>query len=410
MKVVIVGGGIGGLALALSLQRRGVDCHVYESAPEVREIGVGITLLPHAMRELARLGVQAQLEEAGIDNLESVFFNRFGQFIYREPRGRHAGYPWPEIGIHRGKLHRVLYQAALERLGQDRIHLDHRCVGVEQDAASATARFQDGTGAVLPQARGDVVIACDGVNSAVRRQFYPDEEVAFTGINTWRGVTVHPPILSGQSYMRIGTVDTGKMVIYPIVDNVDGKGGQLINWVAEIRQDVASKNDWNKPGRIEDFLPFFAGWRFDWLNVPRLITTAQQIFEYPMVDKDPVPRWTFGRVTLLGDAAHPMYPRGSNGSAQALIDASSLADELTSAKEPEAALQAYEKRRIELTARIVQTNRTVPPDFIIMKADELSGGQPIAGGIDSLISQAELRRISEDYKRIAGFSLDAFKN
>jgi 5-methylphenazine-1-carboxylate 1-monooxygenase len=144
--------------------------------------------------------------------------------------------------------------------------------------------------------------------------------------------------------------------------------------------------------------------------VPRLITTAQQIFEYPMVDKDPVPRWTFGRVTLLGDAAHPMYPRGSNGSAQALIDASSLADELTSAKEPEAALQAYEKRRIELTARIVQTNRTVPPDFIIMKADELSGGQPIAGGIDSLISQAELRRISEDYKRIAGFSLDAFKN
>jgi 5-methylphenazine-1-carboxylate 1-monooxygenase len=410
MKVVIVGGGIGGLALALSLQRRGVDCHVYESAPEVREIGVGITLLPHAMRELARLGVQAQLEEAGIDNLESVFFNRFGQFIYREPRGRHAGYPWPEIGIHRGKLHRVLYQAALERLGQDRIHLDHRCVGVEQDAASATARFQDGTGAVLPQARGDVVIACDGVNSAVRRQFYPDEEVAFTGINTWRGVTVHPPILSGQSYMRIGTVDTGKMVIYPIVDNVDGKGGQLINWVAEIRQDVASKNDWNKPGRIEDFLPFFAGWRFDWLDVPRLITTAQQIFEYPMVDKDPVPRWTFGRVTLLGDAAHPMYPRGSNGSAQALIDASSLADELTSAKEPEAALQAYEKRRIELTARIVQTNRTVPPDFIIMKADELSGGQPIAGGIDSLISQAELRRISEDYKRIAGFSLDAFKN
>jgi 5-methylphenazine-1-carboxylate 1-monooxygenase len=410
MKVVIVGGGIGGLALALSLQRRGVDCHVYESAPEVREIGVGITLLPHAMRELAQLGVQAQLEEAGIDNLESVFFNRFGQFIYREPRGRHAGYPWPEIGIHRGKLHRVLYQAALERLGQDRIHLDHRCVGVEQDGAGATARFQDGAGAALPQARGDVVIACDGVNSAVRRQFYPDEEVAFTGINTWRGVTVHPPILSGQSYMRIGTVDTGKMVIYPIVDNVDGKGGQLINWVAEIRQDVASKNDWNKPGRIEDFLPFFAGWRFDWLDVPRLITTAQQIFEYPMVDKDPVPRWTFGRVTLLGDAAHPMYPRGSNGSAQALIDASSLADELASAKDPEAALQAYEKRRIELTARIVQTNRTVPPDFIIMKADELSGGQPIAGGIDSLISQAELRRISEDYKRIAGFSLDAFKN
>jgi 5-methylphenazine-1-carboxylate 1-monooxygenase len=409
MKVVIVGGGIGGLALALSLQRHGVDCEVYESAPEVREIGVGITLLPHAMRELAQLGVQAPLEEAGIDNLESVFFNRFGQFIYREPRGRHAGYPWPEVGIHRGKLHRVLYRAALDRLGVERIHLDRRCTGVDQDAVSATARFVDGAGAPAPEARGDVVIACDGVNSAVRRQFYPDEQVAFTGINTWRGVTVHPPILSGQSYLRIGTIATGKMVIYPIEDNVDGKGNQLINWVAEIRQDVASKNDWNKPGRVEDFLPFFAGWRFDWLDVPRLITTAQQIFEYPMVDKDPVARWTFGRVTLLGDAAHPMYPRGSNGSAQALIDASTLSAELAAGNDPQAALQAYEKRRLELTARVVQTNRTVPPDFIIMRADELSGGQPIAGGIDSLISQAELRRISEDYKRIAGFSLDSLK-
>jgi 5-methylphenazine-1-carboxylate 1-monooxygenase len=409
MKVVVVGGGIGGLALALSLHRRGIDCDVYESAPEVREIGVGITLLPHAMRELEQLGLQERLEQAGIDNLESVFFNRFGQFIYREARGRHAGYAWPEIGIHRGKLHRVLYEAALERLGADRIHLDRRCVGVDQDDSGSSARFQDAAGGALPPAHGDVVIACDGVNSAVRRQFYPDEQVAFTGINTWRGVTVHPPILSGRSYLRIGTIATGKMVIYPIVDNVDGKGNQLINWVAEIRQDVASKNDWNKPGRVEDFLPFFAGWRFDWLDVTRLITTAQQIFEYPMVDKDPVPRWTFGRVTLLGDAAHPMYPRGSNGSAQALIDAAALADELASAQDPQAALQAYEKRRIDVTARIVQTNRTVPPDFIIMRADELSGGHPIAGGIDSLISQAELRRISEDYKRIAGFSLDTLK-
>jgi 5-methylphenazine-1-carboxylate 1-monooxygenase len=409
MKAVIVGGGIGGLALALSLHRRGIDCDVHESAPEVREIGVGITLLPHAMRELEQLGLQERLEQAGIDNLESVFFNRFGQFIYREARGRHAGYAWPEIGIHRGKLHRVLYEAALERLGADRIHLGRRCARVDQDESGATARFQDAAGIALPPAHGDVVIACDGVNSAVRRQFYPDEQVAFTGINTWRGVTVHPPILSGRSYLRIGTIATGKMVIYPIVDNVDGKGNQLINWVAEIRQDVASKNDWNKPGRVEDFLPFFASWRFDWLDVTRLITNAQQIFEYPMVDKDPVPRWTFGRVTLLGDAAHPMYPRGSNGSAQALIDASALADELALAKEPQAALQAYEKRRIAVTARIVQTNRTVPPDFIIMRADELSGGHPIAGGIDSLISQAELRRISEDYKRIAGFSLDTLK-
>jgi 2-polyprenyl-6-methoxyphenol hydroxylase-like FAD-dependent oxidoreductase len=406
MKIAVIGGGIGGLGLALALHRHGIACDVYESVPEVAEIGVGITLLPHAMRELAAMGVQAQIEAAGIENLESVFFNRHGQFIYREPRGRHAGYDTPEIGIHRGKLHRVLYEAVLSRLGAQRVYLDHRCVGVEQQADSAIARFQNSAGATLPEVQADVIVACDGVNSAVRRQFYPAEQVAFTGINTWRGVTVHKPILTGKSYMRIGSIETGKMVIYPIVDNVDGQGTQLINWVAEIRQDVASKNDWNKPGRLDDFLPFFADWRFDWLDVPQLIASARNIFEYPMVDKDPVARWTFGRVTLLGDAAHPMYPRGSNGAAQALIDGVTLADELALTHDPAIALQSYEKRRLEQTARVVQTNRTVPPDFIIMKADELSGGKPFEGSIDNLISQEALRRISDDYKRIAGFSLD----
>jgi 2-polyprenyl-6-methoxyphenol hydroxylase-like FAD-dependent oxidoreductase len=407
MRVAIVGGGIGGLALALALRQRGLACEVYEGVREVREVGVGITLLPHAMRELAALGVQPQIEALGIENLESVFFNRWGQYVYREPRGRHAGYRLPEIGIHRGKLHRVLFQAVRERLGDVHVHLDHRCVGVEQDDSRATLRFEDAAGQLRPPVEADVVVACDGVNSAIRRQFYPEEQLAFTGINTWRGVTVHRPILSGKSYVRVGCVDTGKMVIYPIVDNVDGQGNQLVNWVAEIRQHEASRNDWNKPGQLEDFIGFFAGWQFDWLDVPTLMANAQQIFEYPMVDKDPVPRWTFGRVTLLGDAAHPMYPRGSNGSAQALIDARTLADALVSQGDPLSALARYEAQRLAPTARIVQTNRTVPPDFIIMKADELSGGKPYAGSIDDLVSQDELRRISEQYKHIAGFSLDA---
>ena len=407
-RVAIAGGGIGGLALSLSLHARGIACDVYEQAGEIREIGVGITLLPHAMRELAALGVQPQLEAEGIENLESVFFNRWGQFIYREARGRHAGYPLPEIGIHRGKLHRVLYEAAVERLGADRIHLGLRCTGTEQDANGATLLLEDAEG--RPQgARADVVVACDGVNSAVRRQFYPGEQLAFTGINTWRGVSVHRPILTGRSYLRIGTIETGKMVIYPIVDDIDGRGSQLINWVAEMRQPPDAMNDWNKPGRLEDFLPIFERWRFDWLDVPQLIRSATQVFEYPMVDKDPVARWTFGRVTLLGDAAHPMYPRGSNGSAQALIDARVLADELARHADPQAALDAYEAQRQPFTAKVVETNRTVPPDFIIMKADELSGGRPFDGGIDTLISQDELRRISDDYKNVAGFSLAAVK-
>lgn len=408
MRIAVIGGGIGGLALALGLKQRGLDCDVYEQAQEIREIGVGITLLPHAMRELAALGVQPAIERTGIENLESVFFNRWGQFVYREQRGRHAGYPLPEIGIHRGKLHRVLFEAARERLGPSRIHLDRRCTGVSQDGDRAILTFEDASGALHMPVQADVVVACDGVNSAVRRQFYPNEPLAFTGINTWRGVTVHKPILTGKSYLRVGSIDTGKMVIYPIVDNVDGQGSQLVNWVAEIRQDVRSKNDWNKPGVLADFLPFFADWTFDWLDVPQLIAGAQQVFEYPMVDKDPVPRWTFGRVTLLGDAAHPMYPRGSNGSAQALIDARVLADLLVAQQgDPAAALQAYERERLEPTARVVQTNRTVPPDFIIMKADELSGHRPFAGSVDDVVSQDELRRISDEYKKIAGFSLDA---
>lgn len=408
LKIAVVGGGIAGLGFALALRQKGLACEVYEAVPEVRELGVGITLLPHAMRELAALGVQDKLEAVAIENLESVFFNRYGQFIYREPRGRHAGYPVPELGIHRGKLHRILFEEALDKIGAAHIHTDHRCVGVEQDEAGATIHFVDSTGARREPVRADIVVACDGVHSVIRRQFYPDEKMAFAGINTWRGVTRHKPILSGKSYMRIGSIDTGKMVIYPIVDNVDGQGNQLINWMAEIKRDSSTMNDWNRPGDVADFADIFRDWRFDWLDVPELIANAEQILEYPMVDKDPVDQWTFGRVTFMGDAAHPMYPRGSNGAAQGLIDARTLAELLASSADPLAALTAYEQARLGPTARVVQTNRSTPPDFINIKVDELSGGKPF-GNIDDLISQEELRQISENYKKIAGFSQDALK-
>jgi len=261
----------------------------------------------------------------------------------------------------------------------------------------------------LPAVRCDVVVACDGIHSALRRQFYPHEKLAFAGINTWRGVTRHKPILSGRSYMRIGSIKTGKMVIYPIVDAIDAQGRQLINWMAEIEGDSREMNDWNQGGQVQDFIGIFRDWRFDWLDVPELIRQADQVLEYPMVDKDPVAQWTFGRVTLMGDAAHPMYPRGSNGSAQALIDARVLAGQLAELSDPLAALQAYQELRCEATARIVQTNRTLPPDFINIRVDELSGDKPFRH-IDDVISQAELREISEQYKRVAGFSLDALKS
>ncbi len=409
-RIAVIGGGIAGLGFALALHQQGLACTVYESVPAVRELGVGITLLPHAMRELAALGLQAELEAAGIENLESVFFNRFGQFIYREPRGRHAGYPLPEIGIHRGKLHRILFDAAVRRLGPDRVLTNHRCAGISQDDAGATIAFvRSSDGGALPPVACDLVVACDGIHSGIRRQFYPAEKLAFAGINTWRGVTRHAPILTGKTYMRIGSIKTGKMVVYPIVDDIDGQGLQLVNWMAEIEGDSRDMNDWNQGGRLDDFIGIFQDWRFDWLDVPALIRQADQVLEYPMVDRDPIPQWTFGRVTLMGDAAHPMYPRGSNGSAQALIDGRVLAAELASQADPLVALRAYEDLRREATARIVQTNRSLPPDFINIRVEELSGDKPFRH-IDDIISQDALRAISEHYKRVAGFSLDALKS
>jgi 2-polyprenyl-6-methoxyphenol hydroxylase-like FAD-dependent oxidoreductase len=404
-EIAIVGGGICGLSLALNLHRRGIPCTVYERAPEVKELGVGITLLPHAMREFTALGVAGQLLDAGIESRESCFFNRFGQLIYHEERGRHAGYDFPEVMIHRGRLHMILFRAAQARLGADRIRTDHDCVGIEQDDDGVTVQLQAfSSGAAREPVRAAAVIACDGINSTIRKTFYPDEQVSFAGINTWRGVTRRKPILSGRSYMRVGSIFTGKMVIYPIVDNVDQDGNQLINWMAEIKQDTFAKNDWNKTGDLKDFFPIYESWRFKWLDVADMIGKADQILEYPMVDRDPVGRWTFGRITLAGDAAHPMYPRGSNGAAQAAIDARILADCLEQHADRRAALTAYEQARREATAKVVRTNREFPPDFINIKVEELVGDRPF-DDLDKYITQDELRALSENYKRVAGFSL-----
>ena len=403
--IAIVGGGICGLALALNLHRRGIACRVYERAGEIRELGVGITLLPHAMREFTALGVADALLASGIESRESCFFNRFGQLIYKEDRGTHAGYQFPEVMIHRGRLHRILYEAACAQLGTERIVTDRTCVRVEQDDGGATVVFAEtSTGRRRAPGGARAVIACDGINSAIRKQLYPDDDVAFAGINTWRGVTRRKPILSGRTYMRIGSILTGKIVVYPIVDDIDGDGNQLINWMAEIKRDTFDKNDWNKAGNLADFQPLYEGWRFDWLDVADLIRRADFILEYPMVDKDPLGRWTFGRVTLAGDAAHPMYPRGSTGAAQAAVDARTLADCLAAHGDVRAALLAYEAARREATAMVVRTNREHPPDFINIKVEELVGDRPF-DDLDAFITQDELRALSEGYKRVAGFSL-----
>ena len=248
MNIAIVGGGIAGLSFALGLHQRGIDCDVFESVTDIKEIGVGITLLPHGMRELAALGVQDALEAVGIENLESVFYTQHGQYVYREARGRHAGYALPEIGIHRGKLHRILFDAAVSRLGADKVHTGMRCTGFSQNADGVQIDFANAHTGQPVSVNAQIAVACDGVNSVIRKQMHPQDAICFAGINTWRGVTVHPPILTGKSYLRIGTVEVGKMVIYPIIDNVDGKGNQLINWVAELQKPNAVMNDWNRAG------------------------------------------------------------------------------------------------------------------------------------------------------------------
>jgi 5-methylphenazine-1-carboxylate 1-monooxygenase len=404
-KIAIVGGGICGLALALNLHHRGIQCRVYERVPEIKPLGVGITLLPHAMRELTALGLGDQLLTAGIENRESCFFNRFGQLIYKEPRGKFAGYDVPEVGIHRGRLHLILANSVRDRLGDDAVSTNHECADVVQDEHGVTISFKEtSTGRQIEDVRADAVIACDGINSVIRKRYYPDEKLAFAGINSWRGVTRRKPILGGQTYMRVGSIRTGKIVIYPIIDNVDGNGNQLINWMADIHRDTFTLNDWNKPGNLADFLPVYENWNFDWLDVAQMIRESEQILEYPMVDKDPIETWTFDRITLAGDAAHPMYPRGSNGAAQSLIDARTLADALQSHPDERKALKAYEAARVTAAANVVRTNRQSPPDFINTKVEELVGDRPFQN-LDDYITQDELRMLSENYKRVAGFTL-----
>jgi 2-polyprenyl-6-methoxyphenol hydroxylase-like FAD-dependent oxidoreductase len=407
--IIIVGAGIGGLTFGLTLQAAGIPCRIYESAAEIRPIGVGINLLPHATKELATLGLEADLAKVAIATADATFFNRFGQLIYQEPLGRAAGYAHPQFSIHRGDLQMVLRDAFVARAGADRLLAGHHCTGVEQDERGVTLHFSDGPGgARRGSVRGRVAIACDGINSAVRKQFFPDEgEPRYSGVNMWRGVTRWKPILSGASMVRAGWLSQGKMVIYPI-RHADASGLQLINWVAEIETPVYRKRDWNRPGALEDFIGAFADWHFDWLDVPEFIRAADHVLEFPMVDQDPLPRWSFGRVTLLGDAAHPMVPRGSNGAGQAILDARALVAALLANDDPVAALASYEKQRLEATTRIVLTNRTNPPDAILREVFQRTHDRPF-GRIDDVISRDELVALSEGYKRIAGYSKDALR-
>ena len=400
-EVLIVGAGIGGLTAALELYRRGVACRIYESAPEIRPVGVGINLLPHATEVLGALGLVPQLAKLAVETAEAAFFNRFGQLIYQEPLGRSAGYSWPQFSIHRADLQAVLLDAVKSRIGEARIHLGWHCTGFEQDEKRVRLSFRD-----RDPVEGEAAVACDGIHSVIRRQLYPHEgEPRYSGVNMWRGVTRWKPILSGASMLRAGWLATGKLVHYPIrneVDEtVDGTKRQLVNWLWEIETPSYQRWDWNRAARVEDFIAGAQSWKFNWLDVPAFLRAAELVLEYPMVDKDPLPAWSFGRVTLLGDAAHPMVPRGSNGAGQAILDAKVLAEKLAQGTNP-ASLKSYESERLGPTSSVVLENRRNPPDAILREVYERTGDRPF-DSIEAVISAQELAALSERYKQVAGY-------
>ncbi|MGP4057211.1 flavin-dependent oxidoreductase [Mycobacterium sp. 4D054] len=398
-RIVIVGGGIAGLSLALHLHQRGIACHVYEAAPAFRPLGVGISLLPHGTKALVELGLLDELRKRAVIFQESCFVTGKGQFVYTDP----AVSEYPQFLIHRADLHEVLYDAVVQRLGADAVTLGHTSTGVEEAADGAVVHFVDSqTREPLPSQSGRAVIACDGIHSSIRAQFYPDEgEPVFTGVNMWRGTTIHPPIASGGSHLRIGTVDRGKMVIYPIRNLPDGN--QLVNWVAEIRQEESGPVDWSVAGRVEDVLPTFADWTFDWLDVPALIKNAEAILEYPMSDRNPVDRWTFGHVTLVGDAAHAMIPRGSNGAMQAILDTVVLAEAIAEEPYVAQALVRYELTRRDVVNALVLKNRVTPPDHLIEVVETRTGYQRFER-VEDVITTEEIRAILDSYKSAAGYN------
>lgn len=408
-EVLIVGAGAGGLILALSLHEIGVSCRVYDAVPELKAVGVGINLLPHAVRELDQLDLVPALDEVAIRTKDASYYNRFGQHIYTEPAGEAAGYPWPQFSLHRGDMQMVFLNAVRERLGHDSVVTGHRLTHVDLYDDSVTAHFVGPDGGDLPEARGAMLVGADGIKSALRSQFYPDEgDPIYSGLTIWRGATPMPPILSGANTIRMGWMSVGKLMVYPIRDAIDDQGNQLMNFVATLERPRPDSYDWNAKGKLEDFFPYYADWHFDFLDVPVLLQKTDPILIYPMVDRDPLPTWTFQRATLLGDAAHPMYPRGSNGAGQAILDARFLAGAIKREGTTDRALQEYDAIRVEATSKVVRMNRKNPPDTILREVHERSGDRPFER-LSDIISDEELRAISERYKAVAGFQVEQLK-
>ena len=376
MTVLVAGGGIGGLTLALMLHKRGIPVRVFEQAGQIRELGVGINTLPVAIGELAELGLLPVLEQTGIRTRELVYLNKYGQEVWRELRGMDAGHKVPQFSIHRGRFQKVLFDAVVDRLGPDAVVTGMKLAAFQQNEGGVTAHFASGTdGMGTMTVRGDILVGADGIHSDVRKLFYPNEgRPAWNGVMMWRGATDFPQYLDGRT-MFIGGGMGAKFVLYPIADAAPG--AKLTNWVVNVKMaDGATqpppKDSWSRKARLDDVLPYGLRFRVPGVDIEALIRQTDTYYEYPMCDRDPLPRWTHGRVTLLGDAGHPMYPVGSNGASQAILDARVLSDWLLRAEHPMEALYQYDWNRRRATAKIVRANRRGGPEGVIDAVEALA--------------------------------------
>lgn len=409
MKALIAGGGIGGMIAALFLHKIGIQVQVFERSAEIRELGVGINLLPHAVRELAELGLLARLDVEGVRTRELVYANRFGQVVWRELRGIDAGYDYPQISIHRGRLLRLIHEAVIDRLGSDAITIGRRVEAFRQSEGGVTVQLTGPDGA-RSSASGDLLVGADGIHSTVRSRLYPSEgPPIWSGIMLWRGCTVWPAWRDGRT-MAIAGGNFAKFVYYPIGADPSNDAMRLTNWAVMARTGDSGASpmraeDWSRPGVLADVLPFVRDrFRLDFVDPAAIINATGGFYEYPNCDRDPLPQWSFGRVTLLGDAAHPMYPVGSNGASQAILDARSLADHLGQAASVEAALADYDAERRPLTSKIVLANRRGGPESVI---DMVEARAPDGfDDVDQVSSHDEREAIVRGYASLAGFAHD----
>ena len=405
MKAIIVGGGVGGLTTAVMLHARGIDCEVFEQAETIRELGVGINTLPHAIKELAQIGLLERLDAVAIRTYELFYANRFGQTVWHELRGTDAGFDVPQFSIHRGRLQNVIFQAARARLGESKVHAGCRLGGYTQDESGVTAYFFDRGGTHQRTVRGDVLIGADGIHSFVRAQLFPAEGPArWNGTMLWRGAVDWPQFMTGRSMIIAGGMEA-KFVLYPIAAG-SAPDRRLTNWavMAKVSDggEPPRKEDWSRPGRWDDLRPYVEKFRLPYLDVSHLIEATGEFWEYPLCDREPLPRWSHGRVTLLGDAAHPMYPVGSNGASQAILDARCLADLLVRSEHPRQALVAYEQKRLPMTAEIVRSNRRGGPEGVIDAVEQLAPDG--FTDIDRVLSYSQREAIVRGYASKAGFA------